>query len=242
MATTATAVEQLEEGDIFFLVRPRLAAREVRGWADVQRFYMVLAARRPLPIYRLFVIGRKKLPLLLAGRQHRERRNWAVVVLVSELAEDVRRELAAYESETATRGRRSTPAAQPLGEGRYQLVRHRDHTELIYALERPRQAGPAQRAFEIRDQASYITAVKNPEIATPGTPSTKYPPAYPDRLRRKFASRRWIDAEPELLDYENAQLLLLAAHGEDAEDELGVQIDKATPLVEGQFPDHKPMR
>lgn len=264
MARTAIAVEKLEEGDIFFLYRPRIGAHEVRSPADIQRFYMVLAARRPLRIYRVLVVGRKRLPLLLKGRQHSDRRNWAVVVQVSELAEDVRRELAAYEYETATRGRRFTPAARPLGEGRYQLVRHRDHTELVYALELPRRTGPAQQEFEIRDAASYITAVKNPEIATPGTPSIKHPPAYPDRLRQKFAHKRWIDAEPELLDYENAQLLLLAAHREEVEDELGIHIDtededlstaevcrelrlgcerdKATPLLEGQFPDHEPMR
>jgi hypothetical protein len=223
---------------------------------------MVLAARWPLQIYRLFVIGRKKLPQLVKG-QHPERRHWAVVVLVSEHPEDVRRELAAYEYETRTRGKRFVPAANPLGEGRYQLLRHRDHTELVYALELPKQVGPAQREFEIKEEASYIVAVKNPEISTPGLPSTKYPPAYPERLRGKFGRQRWrwIDAEPDLLDYENTQLLLLAAHSEEAEDLLGVHIDtedeelstaevcrelriscerdSVTPLLQGTFPEHE---
>lgn len=258
--TVERLVERLEEGDIFFFYRPRIATHVVHGRNDVQRFYMVLAARWPLRIYRLFVIGRKKLPQLVKGQQP-DRRNWALVVLVADDPEDVRRELTAYEYSTRTRGTRVVAAAKPLGEGRYQLVRHRDHTELVYALELPRHIGPAQREFEIRQEASYITAVKNPEISTPGTPSTKYPPAYPERLRRKFGRHRWIDAEPDLLDYENAQLLLLAAHAEDVEDELGVHIDtedeslstaevcrelrvscernKVTPLVQGSFPEHE---
>ncbi len=263
MATQPRTVEMLEEGDVFFFYRPRIATHEVRGWRDVQRFYLVLAARTPLRIYRLLVVGRKKLPQLVRG-QHPDRRNWAFVVLVSDDPAALRHELAAHEYETRTRGRRFVPAANPLGEGRYQLVRHRDHSELVYALELPRHIGPAQREFEIHPEASYIVAVKNPEIATPGTPSTKHPPAYPERLRRKFARQRWIDAEPDLLDHENAQLLLLAAHSEEVEDELGVHIDtederlstaevcrelriscernKVTPLLQGTFPEHEEMR
>jgi hypothetical protein len=68
--------------------------------------------------------------------------------------------------------------------------------------------------------------VKNPDIATPGAPSAKAPPKYPKHLRAKFGSRRWIDVEdPELLDYDNTQLLLVGAHAEDVEEELGIRID-----------------
>src|SRR5215510_5665217 len=166
MVTKARPIEKLEEGDIFFFYRPRIAVHEVHGRTDVQRFYMVLAAHWPLRIYRLFVVGRKKLPHLVEG-QHPERRNWALAVFVSEDPEDVRRELSAYHYETTTRGRRFAAAAKPLGEGRYQLVRHRDHTEVAYALELPKHVGPAQHEFEIKDEASYIVAVKNPDISTP---------------------------------------------------------------------------
>ena len=263
MATNTRTTEKLEEGDIFFFYRPRIAAPEVHGRKDVQRLYMVLAARWPLRIYRLFVVGRKKLPHLTAG-QHPERRNWAIAVHVSQDVGDLRRELAAFEYETRTRGKRSVAAATSLGEGRYQLLRHRGHTELAYALELPRRAGPAQHEFEIQEQASYVAAVKNPDISTPGAPSTKHKPGYPERLRKKFGHHRWIDATPDLLDYENAQLLLLAAHSQDVETELGIHIDledetlstaevcrelrtscerdRATPLLEGTFPEHEETR
>jgi hypothetical protein len=255
MVTKARPIEKLEEGDIFFFYRPRIAVHEVHGRKDVQRFYMVLAAKWPLKIYRLFVVGRKKLPHLTEG-QHPERRNWAVVVLVSQNAKDIRDELAAFEYETKTRGKRFVPAAKPLGEGRYQLLRHRDHTELACALELPKHVGPAQQEFEILEEASYIVAVKHPDISTPGAPSTKDKPAYPERLRRKFGHHRWIDAEPDLIDYENAQLLLLAAHSKevDTEDEelstpevcrelrVSCERDKVTPLLEGTFPEHEETR
>src|SRR5215470_15991662 len=104
MATKPRTVERLEEGDLFFFYRPRIATHVVHGWNDIQRFYMVLAARWPLRIYRLFVIGRKKLPQLVKG-QPPDRRNWAVLVEVSHDPEDIRGELAAYEYGTRTRGR-----------------------------------------------------------------------------------------------------------------------------------------
>lgn len=258
VATRAPLVEVLEEGDLFFFYRARLDVSEVHDRADVQRFYMALAAKRPRRVYRLLVIGRKKLPVPTPG-QHPERRNWALVVRVSRSPEAIRSELAAYEYETRTRGERFAPAAKPLAEGRYRLLQHHNHTELAYALELPKQPGPAQQEFEIREEGSYVVAVKNPEVAVPGAPSPSRPPEYPPDLREKFGSRRWIDAEPELLDYENTQLMLLAAHTGDVETELGVHIptedetlataevcrelrvscerEAVTPLLEGTFPD-----
>jgi hypothetical protein len=261
MATNERQIEKLEEGDIFFFYRPRMEATEVRGRADVQRLYMVLAAKWPRKVYRLFVVGRKKLPEVTDG-QHPERRNWALEVMVSTNPDDIRRELAAFEYSTETRGKRFVPSAKPLGEGRYQLLRHRDHTELAYALELPKVPGRAQEEFEIEEEASYIVAVKNPDVSTPGAPSPSKPPAYPPELRQRFGRRRWIDIDdPTLLDYENTQLLLLGAHEKDLEEELGVRIDvqdetltsaevcrelrvscereRVTPLLTGDFPDRE---
>lgn len=228
MATQAAhePTETLEHGEIYFFYRPKLGVDEVRGRPDVQRLYMVLAAKRPRRIYRLFVVGRKKLPEVTPGRQHPERRNWALNVLTSTKVEDLRRELASFEYATKTRGTRVAPAAEPVGQGRYQLLRHGDHTELAYALRLPRVPGPAQEEFAIEDEASYVVAIKNPDVSTPGAPSPSRPPEYPKRLREKFGSRRWIPVDdPALLDYENTQLLLLGAHTTDVEEELGVRLD-----------------
>lgn len=258
MRHPAVATETIEEGDIFFFYRPRVEAEKVRGREDVQRFYMALAPKRPRR-YRLFLIGRKKLPEVIPGRSHPERRNWAINVLTSERPDDLRRELLAVEYPTETRGERTVQAAKPVAEGRYKLVRHKDHTELAYALELPEEPGPAQEEFEIKAEGSFIVSIKNPAVAAPGLPAPSKPPEYTRELKERFGSRRWINVDdPTLLDYENTQLLLLGAHAEDVEEELGITIDQehetlrsaevcrelklscerepVRPLVSGEFP------
>ncbi len=202
----------LEHGELFFFYRPRVDVEVVGGLADVQRFLMIMAPV-PGPLYRLFVIGRKKLPVVHPGPADPEERRWALNVLTTTRADDLRPELDARRYLTRTRGERFLGAAQPVGQGRYELLRHGDHTELAYVLELPRPAGPAQDAFEIRDQASYVVAVKNPDVTWPGLPTSAEAPPYPPDLRAKFAGRRWIDADdPRLLDYVHTQILLVGAH------------------------------
>lgn len=218
----------LERGDVFFLYRPRVETVEVGGRKDVQRFFMVLAADRDgRTLYRLFAIGRKQLPEIRPGESHPEERNWALCVRTTLDAEDLRRELLARTYPTTTRGQRLVGAAKPVGEGRYQLILHRGHSELAYVLELPKTPGPAQEEFEIQKAASYIVAVKNPQIQAPEFPSPQEGPAYPERLGQKFADRRWIEVDdPELLDYEGTQIVLLGARAGNVEKELGIDIDE----------------
>ena len=217
----------LEEGDVFFFYRPRVEANQVRGREEVQRFYMVLAPERPRKVFRLFVVGRKKLPEVTKGEQAATRQSWALNVRTSSSAEDIRRELLPVEYSTETRGERFTGGVKPVGEGKYQLLRHDGHTEIAYVLELPKELGPAQEEFRIEEQASFIASVKNPDITAPGAPAPRQQPQYPARLREKFGRRRWIDVEdPGLLDYENAQLLLMGAHAGAVEEELGIQIQE----------------
>jgi hypothetical protein len=125
------SVTVLERGDIFFFYRPRVETAKVDERADVQRFFILLATRRGTrPHFRLFVVGRKKLPEVRRGETHAEERNWAANILTAPKTERVREELLAREYTTATRGRRIVGAAKAVGEGRYQLVLHRGHSEL----------------------------------------------------------------------------------------------------------------
>jgi hypothetical protein len=262
MARQKQTVEVLEQGDIFFFYRPRVGVEEVKGREDIQRLYMITAAKREgRRLFRLLVIGRKKLPEILPEEAHPEERNWAMVVLTTTDPEEIRRELSAKRYATATRGERILPAAKPVGEGRYQLVKHGNHTELAYLLELPEQPGPAQEEFEIKKEASYIIAVKNPDMPQPpGIPASREQPSYPKRLKDRFGQHRWIPVEdPELLDYPHTQVLLLGAHEGPVEEELGIKIqperetaDSAEvfrllrlsreevplePLFEGRFPE-----
>ena len=254
----------IEQGDIFFFYRPKVGAEEVKGIKDVQRFYMVTSpADNDSNKYRLFLIGQKQLPEILEGKSTSEEKNWALNILTTSNPNDIQNELMPAEYTTETRGRRRLAAATPAGEGKYVIVKHYNHTELAYILELPEKPGPTQREFEIRKEASYIISVKNPDVKVPGFAafsSEDKKPEYPKTLKEKFGDRRWINVEePELLNYENTQLLLIGAKKKDIEEELGVDIDEEKetersadlfkelglkkeqvplkPLLKGKFPD-----
>lgn len=56
--------------------------------------------------------------------------------------------------------------------------------------------GPAQKEFEIKKEASYIMAVKNPDasVNAPGFAMLeKAGPDYPEDFKRRFRDRWWMD-------------------------------------------------
>jgi hypothetical protein len=222
------ASQIVEQGDIFFFYRPKVGTEEVSSTEDVQRFYMVTALEEKDRKYRLFILGRKKLPEIVEGKSTSEERNWALNTLTTNNPEDIRKELLAAEYETETKGKRRVAAAAPAGEGKYSIVKHDNHTEFAYALELPEVPGPIQREFEIKKEASYIMSVKNPDIQIPGFKTfEKRTPQYPESLKKEFGDRRWINIEdPKLLDYENTQLLLIGARKKDVEEELGIDLNE----------------
>jgi hypothetical protein len=217
----------VEHGDIFFFYRPRVGAEEVSDIEDVQRFYMVTAPAKGK--YRLFMVGQKQLPEIVEGRSTSEERNWALNVLATSNAEEIRKELLAIEYETETMGKRRLPAASPVGEGKYSIVEHDNHTELAYILELPEMPGRTQKEFDIKKEASYVIAVKNPKVTarTPGFAALdRRTPHYPQEVVEKFGDRRWINAEPEILNYQNTQVLLVGARKKGVEEELGIDLDE----------------
>jgi hypothetical protein len=248
----------IEQGDIFFFYRPKVGTEEVEGIKDVQRFYMVTYPEGNNK-YRLFIVGQKQLPEIVEGKSTSEEKNWAVNILTTSNPEDIQKELLPAEYTTETRGRRRLAAAAPAGEGKYSIVKHDNHTELAYILELPEIPGPTQREFEIKKEASYIISVKNPDVKVPGFAASEKNPEYPKNLKEKFGDRRWINVEdPNLLNYENTQLLLIGARKKDVEEELGIDIDEEKetersadmfkelklrkeqvllkPLIKGKFP------
>jgi hypothetical protein len=127
--------------------------------------------------------------------------------------------------DTATRGERVRPEARPAGEGIYRIVQHGNHNYLIYALELPEQTGPVQQELNIEPEASYIFSVKNPETSSPpGVGLTsKQKVDHPERLQASFHGRRFLPAEPELLDYQGVKVILIAS-SESPEEELGIEL------------------
>ncbi len=209
----------LESGDIYFLYRPAVGVEIVRGFRDVRRLYILLKPWRN-QIYRLLIVGRKKLP---APEEHD--RFWAFVWRVLKDRAALSEELGYEAYQTKTSGVREVPPARPAAEGIYAIVRHGEHTHLAYLLELPKREGPVERALNIKREASYVISVKNPE--TPSAQGTGLDPThearFPEKLQQKFQGRRFIPVDPpEFLNYEGAEILLIGA-AENAEEELGIE-------------------
>ena len=119
-------------------------------------------------------------------------------------------------------------AAIPAGEGKYAIVKHDNHTELAYVLELPKVPGPVQKEFGIKKEASYIISVKNPNIEIPGfAVFEKRKPKYPAKIKEAFGDRRWINVEnPDIVNYENTQVLLIGAKQGNVEKELGIELNE----------------
>jgi hypothetical protein len=213
------ATPLVEQGDIYFLYRPRVEADRVRGLDDVQRVYLLLRPKGARK-YRLLIVGRKRLP-----DPGRHDRFWAFLYNVFRSRAALGEELGEVRYRTKTLGLREEPAARPVAEGVYALVRHGDHTHLTYALELPERPGPAERALNIRREASYIIAVKNPEAASPPAAGldSEHEARFPSALRKRFRGRRFIPVETAgFLDHPGAELMLIGA-SEDPQKELGLE-------------------
>jgi hypothetical protein len=197
----------IECDDIYFLYRPAVGVDEAHGFKDVRRLHILL---KPwgTQIYRLLIVGRKKLP---APEEHD--RFWAFVWRVFKDRAGLNEELGYEEYQTKTRGVRKIPLARPAADGIYIIVRHGDHTHLAYFLEFPKHEGPVERELNIKREASYIIAVKNPE--TPSPPNIglglKHEAEFPKELQEQFRGRRFISVDPrDFLNYEGGRLYLSA--------------------------------
>ncbi|MDX2697348.1 hypothetical protein Sipo8835_18480 [Streptomyces ipomoeae] len=214
------ANDVLERGDIYFAYRPRVEQEQVHDIEEVQRLFVILQPSDGDHSRRL-VIGRKHLP-----QPEEHERLWGFVDEVVGRPETVEEELERRTYDTRTRGKRTQPEARPAGEGRYAIVRHGSHTHLSYELELPEQPGAVQQELTIEPEASYILAIKNPLAGAPaeaGLPPQQRPDL-PGREQERFGRRRFTDADPELLDQEGIEFVLIgAAH--DVEEELDVRLD-----------------
>jgi hypothetical protein len=213
--------EVLERGDVFWFYRPRVGVEEVRDLDDVQRFFFILAPDGTSR-YRRLVVGRKRMP-----DPESHEREWAFVAEVTDDPAELRDEIEPVRYETKTRGERVLSAARPAGEGRYALADHDGHTHLATALELPPTPGPVQRRLGITAEASYIVAVRNPDVEVPagaGLPRERRA-EYPPELRERFRGRRFAPLNPPgFLDHAGAEIVLIGATTA-AEPELGIELD-----------------
>lgn len=197
--------EILEQGDIFFMYRPKVEQDEVGDIDDVQRFYVALKPDGEGK-YRLLVVGRKHLPDV---PEHE--RAWAYVDAVATDPKDLEQGLRAQHYRTKTRGLRSQPAARPAGEGRYAIVKLGTQMHLAYALELPHRPGTVQQEFNIAPEASFAISIKNPAKGRSLGLPEEQKAEFPAREQKKFRGRRFDREDAELLDYPGAEIVLVGA-------------------------------
>jgi hypothetical protein len=214
--------EILEQGDIYFFYRPKKGAEEVKGIEDVRRFFMVTAPEEG-QLYRLFVIGKKSLPEVRKTEARASERYWSRVGGIFKNANELTKELLSDEF-------RKGDAARPVGEGKYAIIKHQNHTELAYVLEMPKEPGEAQQELGIEKEASYVISVINPKIPkSSNLPTTEEPPKYPQEVLNEFNENEnfvSLGRDTKFIDYQNAQIILIGAReGKDVvKSEMGIDM------------------
>jgi hypothetical protein len=215
--TRAEDVEILERGNIYFFYRPAVGEEVPHGLVDVQRFHFVLSPEGK-EVFRVITVGKKRLPEPDDAGQ----RFWGFVEKVAHDSGEVVEELERGRMRDGFGTKRS---ARPAGEGVYALARHGNHTHLLYALELPAEPDEVQRELRIAKQGSYLMSVKNPQASSP--PSMGLDEAqraqFPEELQEHFGDRRFIALEPDFLDYEGAELLVMGSE-DDPGEELGIDL------------------
>ncbi|MGE5660835.1 MAG: hypothetical protein ACM3X1_01165 [Ignavibacteriales bacterium] len=223
-SVTPTQSTILEQGDIFFFYRPKVRSETVESIDDVRRFFVVLAPDSK-NLFRLLLIGKKSLPEIRETEARSSERYWARVGGIFNDPAQLTKELLSKEF-------REGDMARPAGEGKYAIVDHNKHTELVYVLELPKEAGEAQKELGIEKEASYIITVINPKIPKrkESLPITEDAPKYPESILNDFSDNENfvpLSRNLKFIDYQNSQIILIGAReGKDTlTQELGITVE-----------------
>jgi hypothetical protein len=101
-----------------------------------------------------------------------------------------------------------TPAATPVAEGIYAITSTGRESHLAYQITVP-EIGEIQKELGILEKGSFVVSVKNPNAPGPANATLNNPAKYPESTQKKFRNLRWSPLEPEMLDYENTQFLII---------------------------------
>ncbi|KAL4870765.1 hypothetical protein BDV12DRAFT_194968 [Aspergillus spectabilis] len=209
----------LEKGIIYFFYRGRVNVQEPHSIQDIARSFFVL---RPTPLgaaldhkqgaadtgakCRLMLLPKKRYP-----RSGKDREMGFVEkagISVQQLQESF---IAGDTYETSTRGTRVIPEAKPFAEGVYAITSTKRATHLVYHITLPEKLGEVEQDFGLSERGSWLMQSKSPKFPSP--PSARLPkePEFPKSVLEKFKDLRWIPTEPALLDYPNAQFLMVGS-------------------------------
>lgn len=230
----------LEKGNIYFFYSPKVGLERVEYVGQIQRFYIVLSPTGR-ESYRVIVVPQKKLPDEAAERKY--------FAFVDEVVDDpvkLRKTIQGETYQTKTRGERTQAAYRPIGEGVYVISKHDDHTHLTYSLELPEKPSQVQEELGLEEEDTLIISVKNPQVdSPPGTGLDSSQAAkYPRELQEMFEERRFMALEdPEFLEFEGTQLLLVAVDKSEIKDlEIELKPQKETVETAEIFNDLRMLR
>ncbi|KAH7383012.1 hypothetical protein BKA64DRAFT_174554 [Cadophora sp. MPI-SDFR-AT-0126] len=204
----------LEKGIVYFFFRGRVGVEDPQGIEDVARSYIVL---RPLPLgaklgegpledsgnARLLALPKKMLP------KSRQDRFLIFVEKPSATIKDLRDQFSSNEYATKTSGTSHTPSATPFAEGIYAITSTGRESHLAYHLTVPSSIGEIQKELGLNEKGSFVVSAKNPNAPGPANATLDNPASYPEDLQKKFRNLRWMPLEPELLNYQNTQFLII---------------------------------
>lgn len=152
------------------------------------------------------IVGKKHLP---ETKQHE-----SYFLFVDKVSKDKKSLLESLEEKhytTKTRGERIQPVSHCLAEGKYLIVEHQGHTHFCYQIINPAELKKEQKAFNLQKHDDYLISIKNPQQSPPaGIGLGEQQKAhFPPEIQEKFANHRFINLDdPQLLDYEGAEILL----------------------------------
>lgn len=260
------APSTLEKGHVCFLYRPKIGVEDVHNIDDVQRLFMVLipfmvrpsVSEEPIPSYyhqvsdnkqpeddkpipgkvRVIAIAKKKLPEI-----EKHTKFWAFVDKAFTNMDDIKEFVSEKKYRTATKADRSVGECRLAGRGVYNIVEHKGHTHLAYVLEFPEEPSEVQDDFNIKQEGSYVISVKSPKTKNPSNAglSDNEKATYPAHLLEKFGSRRFVSlSSTEFMDYDGAELLLIGAK-ENIAEELGEAGEELEELADFEIKEIVPV-
>lgn len=207
---------------------------------------------QPRTHFRLITIGKKRLPDPDAPSGKGV--FWASVTAVGDDLHSLERGLGERSYETKTRGERHEGPARLAGRGVYAIVNTRgktpskNATHLGYHLSHPSEAGEVQLELGIHTASSFVLQVKNPEaeptsfgqrVGLSAGRRANYPEGiskyvFEKGTRGRSYGLRFVPCKCiDLLDYEGAELLLIAARSgtEGTDQSLGESRGEALKTV-----------
>ena len=100
------------------------------------------------------------------------------------------------------------PSATPFAEGVYVITTTGRESHLAYEITAPK-IGELQKDLGVNEKGSYVVFVKNPKAPGTANASIDNPAQYPEKIQAKFRDLRWSALEPEMLDYQHTQVLVI---------------------------------